>query len=300
MLRSASVIWLSGPGRKRLNQPSIDPILSFSPQSLGVQKAVLQLARLYPEARDRERFEERWPRFLSSEPLVKEVLWRAGADQLAFLTESLLPTETDARRPILLVVGNPAPHSVLNGLPFSFEADQREHRFWRALSQAGLLSFDLVPTQVGPIAELNEQRKAALYSLSYHSPFRIGIAVYFSMPSPAAAPPWAGVAGLRRLFGITALNVIARAEEQRLSEMIRNFNAGSGAVIAFQRDAYEGIRLQTDPPYSLRGVLDSLLQGTCKLERRIPVFCGPPTRLMQGAPARASLARISTRLTETS
>jgi len=139
-----------------------------------------------------------------------------------------------------------------------------------------------------------------MYSVDYHSPFRIGIAVYFSMPSPAAAPPWAGVAGLRRLFGTTALNVIARAEDQRLSEMIQNFNAGSGAVIAFQRDAYEGIRLNTDSEYSRRGVLDSLLQATCKLDRRIPVFCGPPTRLMQGAPARACLARITTRLTETS
>lgn len=278
----------------------IDQVLAFFPESLGIQKGIIELGRLYPEARDRAAFEDKWPRFLSSDPLLREVVWRTEADQLCFLTESLLPAATDARSPALLVVGNPAPHSVLNRLPFSFEADHREHRFWSALGEAGLLNFGPNTAQIRTMGERNQERKEAMYALRYHSPFRLGIAVYFSMPSPAAAPPWAGVAGIRKLFGGTALSIIAHAEEERLAQVIREFNAGTGAVIAFQKDAYDGIRSPADAPYSVRTALHSILEGRCKFDARIPLVCAPPTRLMRSVAARATLARIKARLIQAS
>jgi len=164
------------------------------------------------------------------------------------------------------------------------------------LSEAGLLKFHLSSAQAGTWSEQNQERKEAMYALSYESPFRLGIAVYFSMPSPAAGPVWAGVAGIRRLFGSRALSIIARAEEERLAQVIREFNAGAGAGVALQRDAYEGIRSQADPSYSARIALNSTLEGTCKFDPRIPIICGPPTRLMQSLAARAALARIKAHL----
>ena len=272
----------------------LDQVLAFFPESLGIQKGIMELGRLYPEARDRAAFEDKWPRFLSSDPLLREVVWRTGTDRLCFLTESLLPAATDDRPPALLVVGNPAPHSVLNRLPFSFEANHREHRFWSALGEAGFLNFGA--NQIGTMSERNQERKEAMYALRYRSPFRLGIAVYFSMPSPAVAPPWAGVAGIRKLFGGMALRIIAHAEEERLAQVIREFNAGTGAVIAFQKDAYDGIRSPADAPYSVRTALHSILEGTCKFDARIPLVCAPPTRLMRSVAARATLARIKARL----
>lgn len=279
------------------NHADHDQVLTFSPEGLGIQKGIIRLTRLYPDPRDRESFEERWALFLSSDPSLRDVVWR-GADQVCFLTESLLPTATDARKPVLLMVGNPAPHSVVNGLPFSFEADHRQHRFWVALSDVGLLRFDMSSAGGRTWSERNQERKDALYALRYDSPFRLGIAVYFSMPSPAAAVPWAGVAGIRRLFGRKALDSIVGAEEERLGQTIREFNRGTGAVIAFQRDAYEGTRLQRDPPYSARMLRNGMLEARCKFDSRIPVMCGPPTRLMQSVAARASLALIKARLIE--
>jgi hypothetical protein len=282
-----------------MDHPSEDEVLVFTPEGLGIQKGTIRLTRLYADPRDRERFEDRWPRFLSSEAMLAQVVWRLEADQVCFLTESLLPTATDSRRPVLLIVGNPAPHSVLSGLPFSFEASHRQHRFWVALAAAGLLTFDESRVGGRSWSERNRERKDALYALRYDSPFRLGIAVYFSMPSPAAAAPWAGVAGLRRLFGTKALDMIARAEEERLAQAIRDFNGGAGAVIALQRDAYEGLRRHGDPAYSARSLRQNvMLEARCKFDPRIPLICGPPTRLIHSVAARTTLAQIKSRLME--
>jgi hypothetical protein len=273
-------------------------ILSFSHQRPGIEEGSLNLARLYPESHARERFEARWPHFLSCDPSLSEVIWREGADHLCFRTESLVPSVLEDRPPVLLVVGNPAPHSVLSGLPFSYEGDQREHRFWLALRDSGFLRFGSELQQIESWQERNDARKEALHSLRYESPFRLGIAVYFSIPSPAAAPVWAGIAGLRRLFGARALGVIAAAEEERLRQIIEGFHRGAGAVIAFQRDAYEGLRLPADAPYSVRTVLLRLLEARCKLDPEIPLLGGPPTRLMRSSSARAALARVKHRLAD--
>lgn len=273
-------------------------ILSISNQSLGIDKGILDLAHLYPEPHDRERFETRWDHFLSSDPSLREVIWREGSDQLCFLTESLVPSALDERPPVLLVVGNPAPHSVLNGLPFSYEGNQRDHRFWVALRETGFLRFGSESQQVKSWQERNEARKEALFSLRYDSPFPLGIVVYFSMPSPAAAPGWAGVAGLRRLLGARALRVIAAAEQERLRQIAKDFHHGAGTVIAFQRDAYEALRLPTDTPYSVRTASMGLLEARCKFDPDVLLLGGTPTRLMQSSTARAALSRVKHRLTD--
>ena len=236
--------------------------------------------------------------FPLSDPSLCELICREGSDQLCFLTESLVPSALDERPPVLLVVGNPAPHSVLNGLSFSYEGNQRDHRFWVALRHTGFLQFGSQSYQIEPWLEKNEARKEALFSLRYESPFRLGIGVYFSMPSPASAPGWAGVAGLRRLFRARALGLIANAEQERLSQIIQGFNQGAGAVIGFQRDAYEGLRQARDTLYSLETILIGLLEARCKLGSQIPLLGSPPTRLMQSPSARAALSRMKHRLTD--
>ena len=67
-------------------------------------------------------------------------LFRCEADSIVYLTESFLPREQDGRPPLLLVLGNPASHSVRASMCFAFEKGQRtEHRFWRALAAANWL-----------------------------------------------------------------------------------------------------------------------------------------------------------------
>ena len=73
-------------------------------------------------------------------------------------------------------------------MAFAYEREGREHRFWRVLRKTGILDFNLTgeicPQDRGC---LNQAMKERVFSLKYDSPFRIGIAVYFSMPSAASA-----------------------------------------------------------------------------------------------------------------
>lgn len=271
-------------------------LLTLSPYSLGIEQGSLDLARLYSKPQDRGRFDERWPKFLRSDASLSKVIWQDGPDRLSFLTELLVPPAVDERLPVLLVVGNPAPHSVLNGLPFSYEGNYREHRFWTALRDTGFLNFDWGSRHLETWKEGNEARKEALYSLQYESPFCLGIAVYFSIPSPASVKDWAGVAGLRKLFRVRALRMIAAAEEERLRQTFKGFLHDRGAVVAFQSDAYEGLRLPSGTPYSRHAALNNLLEARCKLDPDVSLFCGPPTRWMQGQAAREVLKRVKYRL----
>ena len=63
-------------------------------------------------------------------------------DYLIYQSEHLVPIKFDNRPPLLLIFGNPASHSVKEGMFFSFEGNKKEHRFWKhTLKLAGL--FDL-------------------------------------------------------------------------------------------------------------------------------------------------------------
>ena len=83
---------------------------------------------------------------------------------LKYKSEQLIPTKIDKRPPLLLVLGNPATHSVESGMFFSFEGNKKEHRFWsRILKPAGVLDLPFEPGL--SIEKLNKQRRDALFSL---------------------------------------------------------------------------------------------------------------------------------------
>jgi hypothetical protein len=214
------------------------PLLTFQNLRPGIDKGVLDLRLLYPESGDRALFDQRLETFIDEESM-NGIAWREDADHLGFLTESVPPAAEDDRPPILIVLGNPAPHSVRSELPFSFEGaegDQaKEHGFWIALRQTGFLEFGSDSEQIKEWRKQNQARKEALYSLSYTSPFRVGIIVYFSMPSPASAPPWAGVDGLRKLFRASRLRAIAEAEEERIRQIVVSSTEVPEAYWRFRR-----------------------------------------------------------------
>ena len=189
--------------------------------SPGIRRYRLDLGELYPDSEARARFEARWQEFVES-TADHDDLFTREADSIVYRTESFLPREQDGRTPVLLVLGNPASHSVRAGMCFAFEKGQHtEHRFWRALAAANWLSFDDAPG--GPeqdVAARNARRRADLLAGRYESPFLVGIDVFFTFPSPASAPAWAGVSGLAKLFGRPAMRVLASAERTRLAATI--------------------------------------------------------------------------------
>lgn len=202
----------------------------------GIQKVVLDTKKLYPNYEELRRFEVRLREFLKVDNSSKIIDYSDGV--LSYLTESVIPTKQDSRPSLLLLFGNPAPNSVRNKCFFAAEKGRREHQFWPVLEKAEIISFK------NTNEDINTFRTRALFDLDYKSPFRIGLAVFCSLPSPASDLKWSGVAGLSKLFGARAFSEIILCEKKRAEIVIREFIGDDthGAVIAFQKDAYLGVK----------------------------------------------------------
>jgi hypothetical protein len=242
----------------------------------------INLDRLFETAKEREKFNEKWKDFIASDPDNKKV-YKINGNILSYKSEQLIPTKTNQRPPLLLVLGNPATHSVESGMFFSFEGNKfegniKEHRFWKyILKPAGI--FDLPFDEGQSVEKLNQQRRQALYNLDNEFPFQIGLTVIISMPSAASIKKWSGVDGIKRLIGANAMSLLEKEETKRVLECAKNFVTPKGAVIAFQKNAWNNLRSKNDPIYELKRARAGELKGTLKGSLKIPLFCVPPTRL---------------------
>jgi hypothetical protein len=186
-----------------------------------------------------------------------------------------------------LVFGNPASHSVRSGMFFAFK-EGKENPFWKSLlCQAGALTFK--PETQTKNEEPNRRRLMQMMDLDYRSPFRIGLCVYVSMPSSAGGR-WSGVAGIRKLLGAEPFRQIEALETKRILEVAKRFLANGGIAVTFQRNAWEGLRSENDPRYSIGKAREATLRGSLNGFPEIPLLGVPPTRLI--GPARNVLHRV--------
>lgn len=262
--------------------------------SPGISRYRLDLGELYPDSEARARFNTRWAEFDRSAVDHRDLFSR-DAEAIVYRTESFLPRERDGRTPVLLILGNPASHSVRAGMCFAFEKGHAsEHRFWRALAATNWLSFDDAAGGVHDSVEArNARRRADLLSGRYESPFLGGIDVFFTFPSPASVPTWAGVGGLVKLFGRHAMRLMADSERKRLAATISGFVTERSAVIAFQRDAYEGLREDAAPPYTFADAREARLRSSSAAGCPVRLFGAPPTRMAHAQMFRRVLAEYA-------
>ena len=236
----------------------------------------INLNQLFETEKEREKFDVKWKDFIASDPYNKMVYEKKG-NILKYKSEQLIPTKNNKRPPLLLVLGNPATHSIEAGMFFSFEGNKKEHRFWKnILNPAGVLDLPFDSNQT--IAKLNKQRRDSLFNLKYDSQFRIGLCVFISMPS-APGGKWGGIAGVQKLIGVRALRRLEYAETERVLECAKKFLTPKGAVVAFQKNAWNNLCSETDPIYKIKLARTGKLKGTLKGNPEIPITCVPPTRL---------------------
>ena len=266
-------------------------VLTFLEETTpGICRYSLDLAALYPNGAARGRFEARYLEFLASAPEHPDLFGRDG-QRLIYLSESFLSRVVDDRPPVLLVLGNPGSRSVCAGMCFAFEQPGcREHRFWKALREVGWLRFK--DDAAGDVRRYNAERRKALLEGDYASPFRIGIDVFHTVPSGASHIKWGGVTGLHALFGREAMARIADAERLRLARTIADFAGEEGAVVAFQKDAYEGLRDALASSYSQEAARSGKLSGTTAAGEPVRLFGALPTRLAHTGTFREALTRI--------
>jgi hypothetical protein len=253
-------------------------ILSYRQIDQVKLQCKIDLKQLFPatKKREKERFEKKWNAFVESDPCNNEIFERK-VDLLKYQSEQLIPTKVDNRPPLLLVLGNPASHSVKEGMFFSFEGDKKEHRFWKHILQpAGIL--DLPYDKKLSVSALNKHRKNQLLNLNYKSGFRIGLCVFISIPS-APSGPWSGIAGVQKLIGAKAMRELEKEESRRVIECAQKFLAPNGIVVAFQKNAWNVLRSSKDLEYKLTLAKDGKLKGRLKEMTNVPLLGVPPTRL---------------------
>ena len=259
-------------------------ILSYQQEDSVRLHCEIDLKKLFPDPKQREQFKKKWKDFLESDPYNKEIFELKG-DLLKYQSEQLIPSKPDNRPHLLLILGNPASHSVKEGMFFSFEGDKKEHRFWkRILRSAGVLNLSYNKNL--SVSELNEHRKNQLLNLDYDSPFRIGLCVYISIPSASSkkrnihsSKDFSGVSGILKLIGSKAMRRLEEAEHKRVLECSEKFLSPNGVAVAFQKNAWNALRSDKDPEYTLDKAKDGKLKGRLKEMPNIPLLCVPPTRL---------------------
>jgi hypothetical protein len=250
-------------------------------------KCEIDLNLLFDTGKEREKFEKKWDEFLKSDPHNPNIFEKIE-NRLYYSSEQLIPEKPDDRPPLLLVLGNPASQSVANGMFFSFEGSGNEHRFWKDIlkgSGALKLSYD----QNLPVKKLNKIRQKQLLDLAYDSPYRIGLCVFITLPS-APGGSWGGVAGVQKLVGVKALRKLEKEESSRVLKLAEKYINSIGAVIAFQKNAWNGLRSEKDAEYSIDAARAGSLKGTLRGHNNLALFCVPPTRL--AGPCRRVLTQM--------
>ena len=268
-----------------------DNILTYHQTKPGILECTLNLPDLYPTEDELNKFKSRWPQFLDSDP-YNRMIYRLTGNQLVYLSEQLIPQKKDRRPSVLMVFGNPASQSVEKGMFFFCEGKEKEHRFWKHIMSPAKI-FDPTFTADLSLKQRNDLRKKYILNLNYDSKFRIGLCVFISFPN-AASGPWAGIGGVRKLFGAGAMKLLETCEQKRLLKLAKHFLDNKGAAVTFQKNAWEGLRSASDPKYCIDLAKKGRLNGNLNGIRNIPLFGVPPTRLV--GPCRNALQKILTKL----
>ena len=113
--------------------------------------------------------------------------------------------------------------------------------------------------------------------------------MFITLPS-APGGSWGGVAGVQKLIGVKALRKLEQEESSRVLKLAENFIHSKGAAIAFQKNAWNGLRSENDPEYSIDAARAGSLEGTLKGGNDLALFCVPPTRL--AGPCRKVLTQL--------
>jgi len=253
-------------------------VINFKKISESNLLCSLNLAELYQDKDQLKIFDSKWEEFYNSDETNRHVFNRKG-NIITYPHKSWIPLKNNSRPSLLILAGNPAPHSVWKDIYYAYEGNGGEHRFWKVLRELGFI--DLYGKDV--------DIKNKFLNLKYSSPFRLGIEVIFTFPSTASKPKWSGVMGLERLFGKKYLSQIYEVEKLRLQLVINSFfKDKNGLIIAMQKDAYNAVSTNK---YNLKlavtGGLSSEING-------IQVVGTPPTRWLYTKKMQSLLSEIKT------
>ena len=208
-----------------------------------------------------------------------------AGNKFVYETEVLIPKVNKNRINVLMVLGNPAVHSVAERMFFSYEETRterkwREHRSWRALRDCEVLTFyeDVEKPTPGNIGKINKYKRDCLLNGKYDSDFNIFLLPYFSFPTPASGE-CSGVSGIAKIVGKDIFAKMKEFEFQRFKSIVLCYDIKN--VICFQKsDARKEIVKQAEGK-PIRNILDDPDYPVYKIDivsKHVTLYTAPPTR----------------------
>lgn len=152
---------------------------------------------------------------------------------LSHKSESLFPLDTNCdpnKKKVLIILGNPATHSVANGMFFfsmGKPGAEETHTFWKKLEKPGLIQ----KVRRSTLKEESETRKDMIINGTLSNVYLFGFTTFYSFPTPVEGD-FKDVAGVRRLFK-PVMKRIRDMEYDRLNNYKSQFQFVRNALWVF-------------------------------------------------------------------
>ena len=170
-------------------------------------------------------FSDRFNEIGSKDPSLLDICSLQGS-VLQYESETLFPENIDgSKQKVLMVLGNPAIHSVKNGMFFYSKEDGDRHPFWGKMDKAGLV-------HAVPKTTRDEEANLLLETIlngTSSDKYLVGFTTFYSFPTPGSFDTsFSGVAGVEKLFK-QILEPVSKMETKR----IRSYPFTDGAIVVF-------------------------------------------------------------------
>jgi hypothetical protein len=164
-------------------------------------------------------------------------IYKLDGNKLVYKSETLLPLEGCGNKPkVLIVYGNPAFHSVKNGMFFFSKANNHSHSMWGKLQKANLIKPVRFSDDNLFLARKREaeERKKLISAGKSPDMFSLGMTTFYSFPTPVKGR-FRDVRGVEKLFKPVLKDIIS-FEAHR----IQNYAFTQDAILVFvQKSSYE-------------------------------------------------------------
>jgi len=179
------------------------------------------------------------------------------ARQIRYCTEGPLVPNDNGKIPILILLSNPHPHSVRQGMFLSPNRVGKENPFWNTLRGTGYFKHS---SQITP---------ALMIENRYESPFRIFIAVLLSFPSnfPHELP---------KIFGVCEYRKMIIAGKRKIDELLAKHKIKN--VICFGKTQYDIIASSASPDQYTNALKQgNVIRGQSSSSNAVSIFLTFPT-----------------------
>jgi len=168
-------------------------------------------------------------------------IYKFDGNKLRYKSETLFPLKGCGNKPkVLIVFGNPAFHSVRNGMFFFSRDKHQRHGMWGKLSKANLIKPVCINDDDLFHARTHEaeERRKLIFSGQTSAEYCLGLTTFYSFPTPVKGK-FRDVQGVEKLFRPILEDVIIPFEAKRISEYPFTQDA---TLVSVQKSSYKAFK----------------------------------------------------------